>query len=218
MIPGIPSAKWTRGPEYTRGSSRQLWYFSTLTHSLPTLRLARKLRYEWNCSLFFLHCVPLVSCLQGVAPLFIHKGEAVLWLFMARSPCTTAFYMEAWNRHVKERMSGANNGPTAPRGLPPLDHRLWPPPSRGRPWAGPTLLLGGVLLLLSWIDRRLCHSFMRFSVQSAFRWISRAFYVCDLQKHACTKTCGKCELKSLILSLVFIWAYFIWKLAFRSWS
>ena len=60
MIPGIPSAKCTRGPEYTRGDSRQLWYFSTLTHSLPTLELARELRYEWSSSLLVTLWFPCV--------------------------------------------------------------------------------------------------------------------------------------------------------------
>jgi hypothetical protein len=120
MIPSIPSAKCTRGPEYTRGGSRQLQYLSTLTYSLPTLGLARELRYEWSSSLFLLHCVSLVLCVflcyvyRGVAPLFIHGGEAMLWLFLARSPCTIAFYMEACDCHVKEKMSGTDKVLTAP--------------------------------------------------------------------------------------------------------
>jgi hypothetical protein len=103
-------------------------------------------------------------------------------------------------------------------GWPPLDHRLWPLPSCGRPWAGPTLLPGGVLLHLSWIDRRLCHSFTRFSIEKRLLVNFPCILCLWPAKHACTKTCGKCELKSIILPLVFIWAYFIWKLAVRIWS
>jgi len=92
MIPDIPSTKCTRGPKHIGGGSRQLWYFSTLTHLLPTLELARELRYEWNSSLLVtlsLSCVVLaeaqngVCCRGGLAPLFIHEVEVVLWLFLA---------------------------------------------------------------------------------------------------------------------------------------
>ena len=62
MILGIPSAKCTMGPKYTSGGSQQLRYFSSLTHSLPTLELAKELRYEWSSSLLvtlLLFCVVL---------------------------------------------------------------------------------------------------------------------------------------------------------------
>jgi hypothetical protein len=164
MIPGIPSAKCTRGPGYTRGGSRQLRYFSTLTHSLPIIGLARELRYEWSSSLFLLHCVSLVLYLLVLSL----EGGLPLYLYMKERRCCGYAWREAhaplpstW-RHATTTWRRGQAAPVG--GQPPLDHCLWPPPSRGRPWARPTLLPSGVLLRLSWIDRRLCHSFTWFSV------------------------------------------------------
>ena len=78
MILDIPSAKCTRDPKYTSGGSRQLWYFSTLTHSLPTLELARELIY--GALLFLSHCVSLVLCIpwwsneEGMASFYRWRG------------------------------------------------------------------------------------------------------------------------------------------------
>ena len=57
--------------------------------------------------------------------------------------------MEACHRLSKEGLSSVGKGSGTPRGRPPLDRGLWPPPSRGRPWAGPGLLSPGVLLYLN---------------------------------------------------------------------
>jgi len=77
MIPGIPSAKCIRGPKYTSGGSRQLRYFSTLTHSLSTLKLARELRYEWGSSLLVTLCLSCVVCrwMRGSEGVFIGWEE-----------------------------------------------------------------------------------------------------------------------------------------------
>ena len=62
--------------------------------------------------------------------------------------------MEAYHRQSEERQGGAQCGSAAPR----------PPPSRGRLWAGPRSHPSGALLHLSWVGRRLCHSFVQFSI------------------------------------------------------
>ena len=75
MTPGIPSTKCTRGPKYISVGSRQLRYFSTLTHSPLTLELARELRYESSSSLFLLHCVSLcVVCESEGCPSIYTRG------------------------------------------------------------------------------------------------------------------------------------------------
>ena len=80
MIHGIPSTKCTRVPKYTIRGSRQLWYFSTLTHSLPTLELARELRYEWSSSLLVTLCFPcVVDDEMRREPPFIGGEEGVPW-------------------------------------------------------------------------------------------------------------------------------------------
>jgi len=62
--------------------------------------------------------------------------------------------MEACHHQSEERQGGAQCGSAAPR----------PPPSRGRLWAGPRSHPSGALLHLSWVGRRLCHSFVQFSI------------------------------------------------------
>ena len=53
--------------------------------------------------------------------------------------------MEAWHRLSKEGPSSASKGSGAPRGRPPLDRGLSPPPSPGRLWARLGLLPYGAL-------------------------------------------------------------------------
>ena len=90
-----------------------------LPHSLPKLSQRAKI-WKWSSSsscyiVYLVLCASQVCCRgRGVAPLFIHEGEAVLWLFLVWSPCTTAFYMEACNRHMKKRTSGARWGAAGP--------------------------------------------------------------------------------------------------------
>jgi hypothetical protein len=161
--------------------------------------------------LFSLLATLCLTCV--VSSCVIFRGGLPLYLYMKERRCCGYAWREAhaplpstW-RHATTTWRRGQAAPVG--GWPSLDHCLWPPPSRGRPWARPTLLPSGVLLRLSWIDRRLCHSFTWFSVEKRIS-VNFSCILCLLPtKHACTKTCGKCELKSLILSLVFIWAYFI---------
>jgi hypothetical protein len=52
---------------------------------------------------------------------------------------------------------------------------------------------------LSWVGWRLCHSFAQISVGKCIL-VNFSMHLCLWPaKYACTKTCGKCELKSLIL-------------------
>ena len=93
MISDIPSAKCTRGPEYTRGVSRHLRYFSTLTHSLPILELAIELRYKWSSSLLVTLCLScVVVCgVEGYTSIYTRsRGSAVAILGMSLASTTLA--------------------------------------------------------------------------------------------------------------------------------
>ena len=79
---------------------------------------------------------------EGVVPLFVQGGEAVLWLFLARSPCTTAFCMEACLHQSMGWPRSAGGGSPTPRGRPPPDQASLPPPSHGGLLVGPGSLLG----------------------------------------------------------------------------
>ena len=121
MIPGIPSAKCIRGPKYTSGGSRPLRYFSTLTHSLPTLELARELRYEWlfsSCHIVTLLCcvveAQMVCVREGGTPLLVQGSTAVLWLFLMQSLGLHYLSIEPCHRLLKVRLRSASRGPAAP--------------------------------------------------------------------------------------------------------
>ena len=48
----------------------------SLPLSLPKLKLARELRYEWSSSILLLHCVPLyVLCVVEGGPLYLYKEQ-----------------------------------------------------------------------------------------------------------------------------------------------
>ena len=144
MISGIPSVKCTRGPEYTRGGSRQLCYFSTLTHSLPILELARELRYKWSSLLLVTLCLSCVVCVrgEGVFPSIYTRLEAVLEAILSMKLSLHRLCIPSCHRQTKGRQRGAGRGSPAPRGWPPPDLAPSPPPSRGGLWTGPRPLLG----------------------------------------------------------------------------
>jgi hypothetical protein len=203
MIPSIPSTKCTRGPEYTRGGRRQLWYFSTLTHSLPTLGLARELRFEWSSSLLLLHCVSVVLC--------------VFFVLSLEQGCPS---IDTWRR----------GGVVTIPGTKPMHHRLLHggmqlpregedercQQGAGRPLttaSGHRLRVAGHGLDLHCSPVEFCFVWveligvfvitLRDSVSEKRLSVNFSCILCLWPtKHACTKTCGKCELKSLILSLV----------------
>jgi hypothetical protein len=161
-------------------------------------------------------CVSSYVLFRGVAPLFIHEGEAVLWLFLERSPCTTAFYMDAtatWRR-----------GRAAPAGG-------WPPLVAGRPLttaSGHRLRVAGHGLDLHCSLMEFCYVWVElidvFVIplrnlvsESVFRWISYAliFVTCKTCLH---QNLWKVWVKIPNSKFGVYLSIFIWKLAVRSWG